>query len=155
MDHNILSQFQTPASCCKYMVSLLPPGIVTVLEPTPGQGNIVKELSQYIVTAPANFWGVNGTFDAIVMNPPFTPMDVGYKILYRCMEMSNVIIALMPWLTVINSQNRTAKLMEYGLQSITHLPRNIFPGSRVQTCILNMCRGYTGECKFKLFTVKE
>jgi len=142
-------QFQTPQYTCKYMVSLLPDNVKTVLEPTPGEGNIVKELGGFDVTTPANFWEINGTWDAIVMNPPFTPMDVGYKILYRCMEMSPIVIALMPWLTLINSERRTKRIMEFGLKSITHLPRSTFKGSRVQTCVLEMIQGWSGECSFR------
>lgn len=43
--------FQTPPEVCKYMTSLVPPGAQTVLEPTPGIGNIVAQLSGYKVTA--------------------------------------------------------------------------------------------------------
>jgi len=142
--------FQTPMPICKYMVGLLPVGVASVLEPTPGQGNIVKELSFYNVTAPIDFWQTSGNYDAVVMNPPFTPMDMGYKILFKCMEMSPVIITLMPWLTIINSERRTKKIIDYGLKSITHLPRSVFKGSRVQTCVLEMVSGWNQECQFKV-----
>lgn len=147
-------QFQTKPDICEYMISLLPEWVHTVLEPTPGEGNIVNALSGYRVTAPSDFWKVsqNARFDAVVMNPPFTPMRVGYDILFRCMNLSNgVIIALMPWLTIINSQKRTSDIRSYGLKSVTHLPRNIFPGSRVQTCILEMQRGYHGDMGFRVW----
>jgi len=142
--------FQTPYYICDYMAGILPSNCKNILEPTPGQGNLVKALKKYDlnVTASEDFWKVEGRFDAIVMNPPFTPMDTGYKILYKCMEMSDVIIALMPWLTMINSEKRTKLIMDYGLVSITHLPRNVFKGSRVQTCILNMQKGYKDETMF-------
>ena len=141
--------FQTPENICKYMVSLLPEGIKTVLEPTPGDGNIVKVLNGYAVTAPIDFFTVVGNWDAVVMNPPFTPMDMGYKILFRCMDMSPVVIALMPWLTLINSERRTNKIMEHGLKSVTHLPRSTFKGSRVQTCILEIVNGWEQDCIFR------
>ena len=143
-----MSQFQTPESICKYMVNLLPHGVKTVLEPTAGDGNIVKVLHGYSVTAPVDFWMTGGRFDAVVMNPPFTPMSEGYRIFFKCLEMSDVVIALMPWLTIINSGNRTRRIIEYGLKSVTHLPRNTFKGSRVQTCVLEMARGFNGVSKF-------
>ena len=144
------TNFQTPDFCVKYMCSLIPENIKTVLEPTPGIGNIVKELEKnYTVTAPIDFWDVDGKFDAIVMNPPFSPMLVGYKILYKCMEMSDNIIALLPWLVMINSEKRTKDVIDFGLKSITHLPRNTFPGARVQCCILEMNKGFNGETIFK------
>lgn len=137
--------FQTDPRICSYMVSLLPrKKELHVLEPTPGKGNLIRALKGYRVTAPKDFWQVSGWFDAVVMNPPFTPMDEGYRILDAVMEMSNVIVALMPWLTLINSQKRTKKIKAFGLVSVTHLPRNAFPGSRVQTCILDLKRGYAG-----------
>ena len=90
-------------------------------------------------------------FDVAVMNPPFSPMQVGYDILYKVMGMADLIVALMPWLTLINSEKRTKIIYRFGLKSVTHLPRNIFPGSRVQTCILNMERGYQGDAFLDLF----
>lgn len=63
--------FQTPPAVCDYMVNLLPPGTRTVLEPTPGMGNLVKALNKYEVTAPDDFWKMSYQFfDAVVMNPP-------------------------------------------------------------------------------------
>jgi len=138
--------FQTPDRVCNVMVDLLSYGITSVLEPTPGEGNLVRALSAggYNVTAPTDFFSLpeESWYDAIVMNPPFSPMSVGYKVLYKCMEMSNVIIALMPWLTLINSQRRTDDIVDFGLVEVVHLPRKTFKGSRVQTCILSMYKGY-------------
>jgi len=146
------NDFQTPTWCCEYMKILIPNNVKTILEPTSGQGNIVDILSdKYIVTAPKEFWNLdNDRYDCIVMNPPFSPMLVGYKILYRCMELSNNIIALMPWLTLINSEKRTKDIIDYGLKSVTHLPRRTFKGARVQTCILEMKKGYKKKIEFKL-----
>jgi len=146
--------FQTPDWCCEYMASFLPENCGTILEPTPGKGNLVKVLyPKGSVIAPSNFFDLkeNSSFDWIVMNPPFTPMKVGYEILDKCMEMSDNIIALMPWLTIINSQKRTTKIMDFGLKSIVHLPRKTFPGSRVQTCILHMSKGHTTSTIFKAY----
>ena len=138
--------FQTKKWVCDFMVSLLPINCSTVLEPTPGEGNLVEALIPfYKVTAPSNFLDVEDRFDAVVMNPPFTPMKRGYEILYAVMEMSDIIIALMPWLTIINSQKRTEDIESFGLKSISHLPRSAFPGARVQTCILEMQKGYIGD----------
>jgi hypothetical protein len=125
------TNFQTPLWTVKYMTSLVPEGVHSVLEPTPGLGNILRELEmKYQVTAPVDFWDVNDRFDAIVMNPPFTPMKMGYEILYKCMEMSDNIIALMPWLVMINSEKRTKDIMHFGLKSITHLPQKPFQGGQ-------------------------
>jgi len=146
--------FQTPPPICYEMVSMLPDGVVTVIEPTPGEGNIVRALENrggYEITAPMDFWKVSGSFDAAVMNPPFTPMEEGYKILYAVMEMCDVIVALMPWLTIINSKKRSRDIKRYGLVSVTHLPRHVFMGSRVQTCILNMRKGCTEKTIFEFY----
>ena len=88
------------------------------------------------------------------MNPPFTPMKVGYEILYDCMDMTDNIIALMPWLTMINGAKRTKDIIDYGLKSITHLPRKVFNGARVQTCILHMERGYNNDTLFYNYNLK-
>lgn len=143
--------FQTPERICHYMASFLPKSAGRILEPTAGKGNLVKVLKSYgDVIVPEDFYTMESDrFDWIVMNPPFTPMKKGYDILYRCMDMSDNIIALMPYLTIINGEKRTHDIMQWGLKSITHLPRSIFKGSRVQTCILEMSRGYVGNTIFK------
>lgn len=144
--------FQTPEHVCNYMASFLPKDAGLILEPTPGKGNLVKALRPYgSITEPGDFDTMeNGRFDWIVMNPPFTPMKKGYEILYRCMDMTDNIIALLPYLAIINGEKRTTDIMSWGLKSITHLPRSTFKGSRVQTCILEMKRGYTGDTVFKV-----
>lgn len=148
--------FQTPTYICNYMVSLIEGNPITILEPTPGEGNLVKSLQTLTFTkihTPDDFFTYNhlDKYDYIVMNPPFTPMKLGYEILYECMDMSDNIIALMPWLTMINSEKRTKDIMDFGLKSITHLPRKVFNGSRVQTCILDMKKDYKGQTKFYNF----
>jgi type I restriction-modification system DNA methylase subunit len=155
-NHNKLVQdwgnnFQTPQNICHYMASFLPKNAGLILEPTAGKGNLVKVLQQFgNVFAPDDFYKMTeNKFDWIVMNPPFTPMKKGYEILYKCMEMSDNIIALMPYLTIINGEKRTNHIMNYGLKSITHLPRSVFKGSRVQTCILEMSRGYKSDTVFR------
>lgn len=143
--------FQTPDKICQYMAEMLPDDAGEILEPTPGKGKLVSALeTKGNVHAPEDFNKMApGRFDWIVMNPPFTPMKQGYEILYKCMEMSDNIVALMPYLTIINGEKRTQDIMNFGLKSITHLPRSTFKGSRVQTCILVMEKGYKGDTIFK------
>ena len=148
--------FQTPDWCCEYMASFLPDDCPSILEPTPGKGNLVKALKKkghVVDTGRDDFFDIPDWFsvDWIVMNPPFTPMKVGYKILDKCMKMSDNIIALMPWLTIINSEKRTKKIMDFGLKSIVHLPRKTFPGSRVQTCILELSKRWDEPTIFKAY----
>ncbi len=146
------NNFQTPLNICEYMCSFLPNNAGNILEPTPGLGNLSKSLEKYgEVFSPDNFFNLNTMlkFDWIVMNPPFSPMKMGYEILYKCMDMSDNIIALMPYLAIINGEKRTNDIMSFGLKSITHLPRSVFKGSRVQTCILEMSKGYNGDTIFK------
>lgn len=146
------NNFQTPVHVCEYMASFLPSNPGLILEPTPGKGNLSGVLSKYgqVISPSGDFFEMEKSqYDWIVMNPPFTPMSVGYKILYRCMDMSDNIIALMPYLTIINGEKRRSDIMDFGLKTITHLPRSVFKGSRVQTCILEMKRGYKGDTIFK------
>ena len=149
-----MTNFQTPTNVADYMVgmSYLKPNKI-VLEPTPGNGNIVQAIRKYdlIPIVPENdFWKMihERRYDAIIMNPPFTPMKLGYKFLYKCMELTDEIIALMPWLTIINGEKRTKDIMDFGLSSITHLPGHIFKGSRVQCCILHMVRNWDDQTSF-------
>jgi len=139
--------FQTPEHVCKYMASLLD-GTRVVYEPTPGKGNLIRALRDAGHAVLLHLPTMGKYHDSVVMNPPFSPMKQGYDILYEQMGQVDRIVALMPYLTIINSERRLKDIMAYGLKSITNLPRSTFKGSRVQTCILDMERGYTGQTIF-------
>jgi type I restriction-modification system DNA methylase subunit len=162
--------FQTPPDVCRYMVSLVPPFAKTVFEPTPGSGNIVEILKQqnFDVTAPEDFFKVDKNeswFDCVVMNPPFAHayafnvpqylnkagMRLGYHILLECMQMSNNIIALMPWFTISDSDVRLRTLKKFGLRSITSLPRKTFKFARIQTLVIQLEKGYDGPTEFIVY----
>lgn len=164
-------QFQTPVFAAKYMVSLIPPGIKTVLEPTPGEGRIVRLLKErdYEVTAPKDFFLLdkNLRFDCIVMNPPFSKetanlenapasyksknMRIGYHIFKDCMRMSDNIIAIMPWFTLIDSDVRQKQLKGFGIKSVTCLPRRTFEYIRVQTAVIHLAKGWNEPTIFEVY----
>lgn len=159
-------QFQTPHEVANYMCSMIPSAALTILEPTAGEGNILKFLDQYQVTAPENYFELEPSkFDCIVMNPPFSSkyafgvpndtelkgMRLGYYILTSCMNMSDHIIALMPWFTISDSDVRLRFLKSFGLKSITALPRKTFQYARIQTCVFELERGFKGETKFHVY----
>lgn len=163
------TDFQTPINVCEYMVSMVPPGTKTVLEPTPGIGNILSRLDGYQVTAPKDFFTMpRSKWDCIVMNPPFSSksafmenapadfeergMRLGYYFLTECMNMSDEVIALMPWFTISNSDVRLRYLRDYGIKSITALPRKTFQYARIQTCVLQLSKGFKGDTLFKVFS---
>jgi len=148
------------------MVSLIPEGVRSVLEPTPGKGNIVKLLDRYEVTAADNFFTTDRSvkYDCVVMNPPFSSrfafgvpenfpkgMRLGYHILTTCMGMSDNIIALMPYFTISDSDVRLRFLKSFGMISVTALPRKTFEYARIQTVVLQLRNGYKGPTEFKLF----
>ena len=154
--------FQTPPIIAEYMASLISGvGPYRIIEPHPGDGNLVaaaRKLSKHNdVYAPKRFENIpfGKRFDWAIMNPPFTPMAVGYQYLKDVMQITDNIIALMPWLTLINSDRRTKELIDWGLVSVTHLPRKSFPGARVQCCVMHLNRLYGSEQKeatiFKYF----
>lgn len=161
--------FQTPPDVCAYMASMIPWNCYTVLEPTPGIGNLVKAISPTCeVTAPLDYFKLPpGRFDCVVMNPPFSAkstilqnaptgkdfsgMKMGYWFLTECMERSDNVIALMPWFTLSDSDVRMRFLKEWGLKSITALPRKTFQYARIQTVVLQLQKGYKGPTEFKVF----
>jgi len=173
MEYNIDERFQTPPEVCGYMCSMIPKDACIILEPTPGKGNILKALDNIerpiLIQAPLNFFDLDKTirYDAIVMNPPFSdkyafgvPQDVqekgmrlGYYILTECMKMSDHIIALMPWFTISDSDVRLRFLKQYGLKSITALPRKTFQYARIQTCIFELEKEFKGDTIFKTLTL--
>jgi hypothetical protein len=151
--------FQTPLSVCTYMAAYVGrgPTIATALEPTPGKGNLVnavKRLGGIEVTTPKNdFWKMKhaGKYDFVVMNPPFTPMAQAFEFLEACMPLTDNVICLLPWFILINSDRRFQIIRDYGLVSVTHLPRNTFPSCRIQCVVIEMKRGYTGSIELKYF----
>ncbi len=146
--------FQTPEWVSEIMVDLIPGQPETILEPTPGAGNLVKAIGKRfssVIYTPDRFEEFNKErVDCIVANPPFTPMSEGYRLLENMFDRSDNIIILMPWLAIINSEQRTKSYIERGLKYIVHLPRNAFKGSRVQTCILVFEKGHLGDIIFKM-----
>jgi type I restriction-modification system DNA methylase subunit len=165
------TEFQTPVHVAKYMVKMIPDGCVSILEPTPGIGRIVKEISRkakYEITAPDDFFLLTPRrFDCVVMNPPFstkwcfldnapvnfnqTGMRLGYWMLTECMKMSDHVIALMPWFTISDSDLRLRTLNNFGIKSITALPRDTFAYARIQTCVLELHKGWAKPSEFKVF----
>jgi len=73
----------------------------------------------------------------VVANPPHSPMLVGYRIMDRLADFSSRIIAIMPWLWMINSQSRHERWRPR-LRGATQLPRSTFPGARIQTAIFDV-----------------
>ena len=163
------ANFQTPPEICTYMASLVPSWAHHILEPTPGLGNIItalEEKGQFKITAAEDFFLLDkkDRFDCIVMNPPFSSksaytenapegaevlgMKLGYFILKQCMEMSDRIIALMPWYTISDSDIRMRHLRDFGIKSLTPLPRKTFQYARIQTVIIELKKGHTDPTKF-------
>lgn len=164
--------FQTPAPVCDYMVSLVPATANKVFEPTPGLGNIVLSLeaqSRFDIHTADDFFlhDKSQRYDCVVMNPPFSAksahmehapfelsnagMRVGYYMLTECMKMSDNVIALMPWFTLSDSDVRLRYLKHFGMKSLTSLPRKTFKYARIQTVIIELQKGFTGETIFRTF----
>lgn len=137
------------------MASLLTGKEAHICEPTPGAGNLVKALGQKWgvtkVICPdkyEDFWKwrhKDHPYDSYVMNPPFHPATQGYSFLYHALKKARKVVALMPWWTLINSEKRTKLLVESGLHKIIHLPRSVFPGARIQTCIMAIDKSKVGD----------
>lgn len=159
------TEFQTPPFVCNYMASMIPDWVKTVLEPTPGIGNLVKAVPDRCeVTAAEDFFTFNKKkrFDCVIMNPPFSPssafnlptefeskgLQLGYHIMNDCLNMTDNVIALMPWFTISDSDKRLRSIYRYGLKSVTALPRRTFQYMRMQTCILEMERGWNKPTLF-------
>src|SRR5471030_2375118 len=105
-----MGAFQTPPWCCDVLASMVPRSVKLVLEPMPGDGFLVQALvarDLEVETPPGDFWtfqqDMTLRFDAVVMNPAFSPVAVGINALARCLKMSDTVIAVLPWLTILNS----------------------------------------------------
>lgn len=164
------TQFQTPVDVASFMANMVPSEYNHILEPTPGIGNIVNALTKkgFNVTAPNDFFLLEKQrFDCVVMNPPFSSkyaflenapdnvfqksgMRLGYFMLLECLKMSDHVIALMPWFTLSDSDVRLRTLKKHGMKTIIALPRRTFEYARIQTVIIEMKAGYTGDTVFKV-----
>ncbi len=145
--------FQTPEWLANYMASFIPENAGTILEPTPGAGNLVKAIQgKGSITAPKDFFklSMDLRFDWCIMNPPYNPRSLCNSIFLQCMEQCDNIIALIPYDTITNAQKRHRKIMHFGLKEIIHIDRyKAFKNIRVNICIMIMERGYKGETIFK------
>lgn len=168
-DKSYVNDFQTPDNIADYMASMIPDDCYGVLEPTPGIGSLVMaaERKGLLVEAPDNWWNLDKSrrFDAIIANMPFSSktflhcpeeyegkgMVVAYEQMKVLMSMSDNIIMLMPWFTISDSDVRLRMIKSWGLISITALPRKTFQYARIQTCVLQMQKGYAGSTEFKVF----
>lgn len=163
--------FQTPPAMCDFMVSLLPAPRTgrRVLEPTPGAGNLVAAIKRAghtavcplhvfapgVVEGARQFTGPavwvssigSGQYDSVVMNPPFGKATDGerrrveWKITKTLMTRPVPIVALVPWLMLVNSDARLENLAGFGLDTVVALPRDTFPRVRTQTCIIRLIPG--------------
>lgn len=164
-----VNDFQTPDNVADYMASLIPDHCHSVLEPTPGMGSLViaAEKKGKQVTQAIDWWQLDKSqrFDAVLANFPFSSktffncppeyegkgMKVAYEQLKVVMEMSDNLIVLMPWFTISDSDVRLRMIKDYGLISVTALPRKTFQYARIQTCVLQMQKGYRGQTIFHVF----
>lgn len=155
----VSSEFQTPMIVGRHMATMLVPGFT--LEPTPGLGNLVRcaeEVGCWCYEPDGDFFKdpiLNPPrvvrFDNVIMNPPYSDSQQGWTFLEPCLDLSCNIVILAPWILLINSGKRIDRLIKFGMQSVTHLPRKTFPGSRVQTCVIHLNKHHHGPTEFNYF----
>lgn len=140
---------QTPEWLCKEMASRVPGWVETILEPTPGDGNLTRALlpGNYSLTLPRDIFSYRGSWDCVVMNPPFSPGKLCNEILEKVMSATDYIITVLLWTNLTASDKRFKRIQEFGLKRVTHLPRRTF-GNSTQCCLLEMQRGFGKECIF-------
>lgn len=167
-DRDYSKEFQTPEWACAYMVSLIGSDVRTILEPTKGQGNLVRAAAAagFVVTAPEDYFKMTRErFDCVLANPPFsekycfgvpenlrgTGMRVCYGMVKDFMEMADRLVLLLPWFILSDSDRRAREIKSFGLRSITHMPRKTFPYCRIQTVVLKLEKGYAGKTIYELY----
>ena len=150
---------QTPRWCCKYMVSLIGAKPQKVLEPTPGYGNLAKELKEAghtVIYPEDDFLNMRlEWYDIVVMNPPFRPIELCLRIFEKCMSHTDKIVTLINWDFFLNSGPRSKLIFDYGIVKVVALPRSAFPSSWPTTCILVLEHGYQGDSVFEYFDYRD
>ena len=153
------------------MVSMIDDKAKTILEPTPGEGNLInavkERFSEVNIIAPENYFDwEQQEVDCTIMNPPFTDKQLittnashkvrelkgmaitGYFV-YEAMKYSKEVIALIPYYFIINSAKRVEELMKFGFVSLTNLPRGVFGNLSVQVCVIHLRAGHSEQTLFK------
>ena len=159
------------------MVDLIDKKPKLVLEPSIGEGNLIKALwKKYpdakvigydIVDTPLkddrllflkqDFLSANVEYipDLLLSNPPFTPMTLSYQFFDKCINIQKRGIYILPYLFLINSTNRPKIYSQIiNIKNIIHLPRNVFKNSRIQACILDVYEGKTDISNYKWYEKK-
>lgn len=165
--------FQTPPLLCDYVVGLLPDSVRTVLEPFPGIGNMVTALKKgerFQIDAPENYFALEPKrYDAIVMNPPFSEttfenlpeslrgsgMRAGYAVFFECLQKTDICLAIMPTFVMLDSDKRMRNMLDFGMKSVTFLPRRTFGFIRVQTAVFEMVKGWHSSREFRYYDYKR
>lgn len=152
-------KFQTPKWLCDKIAKAIDlPNDSTILEPTPGAGNLVKALTKFKVSTPvSDFWDLDDPihkekFDAVVMNPPFSDAEC---ILMKCMQLSDMVVAIVPWITILSSDKRTSKIREWGIEKVWHLPRKVFSGISSSLMVIFLKKGYKGDILLEFVDYEE
>jgi hypothetical protein len=161
-EFKIDTNFHTPqvvAEKMAFMAYMLCDKLEAVLEPCPGIGQLADALAKEfeLVFMPiADYWDMKHlpdvVYDAVVLNPPFSPVKEIERFVMDAMERSKIVIALLPWTYIVNSERRLKVLQDFGLRTVISLPRKTFPGCRVQVCIIELEKGHEGPTYFQSFT---
>jgi hypothetical protein len=127
---------------------------IRVLEPTPGEGAMLSHLKvKFALWDGIVYKAAKGDFfdmpvqkvDVAFVNPPFTPTKYMMEIMGRVFSFEpKVVVAVMPWLALVNSTRRMQNFIDKGMSKVIALPRRAFSGGRVQTCIVVIREGHTG-----------
>lgn len=159
-------EFQTPMYVADYMVELINYKPNLVLEPSIGQGNLVKALwkkypeckvigydieetpliDERLTFIKQDFLKADIDFkpDLILSNPPFSPMCLSYNFFDKLVKIQKRGVYILPYLFLINSNSRPHKYSEeIDIKNIINLPRTVFKNSRIQSCILDVYDGKT------------
>lgn len=164
------TNFQTPKPVAEYMMRMAkkywdqhkeyPGDMAEVLEPTPGEGNLIKAgndhgFTMYGPGSDQDYWNSwvyqqkPNYFDMVIMNPPFNPHTEMTCFMEDAMNKAPYVVALLP-VNSITSHKKLTLFMNYGLASVTMLSRNTFP-NKVAVCILELKNGHSGITTFKQF----
>lgn len=156
------------------MVNLIKEEPKLVLEPSIGEGNLVKALWQKYPNTKVIAYDIEETPlkddrlifikqdfleakidykpDLILSNPPFTPMTIGYDFFDKLVNIQQRGIYILPYLFLINSNSRPKKYSKtIQIKNIINLPRSVFKNSRIQTCILDTYEGSTDVINYKWY----
>lgn len=157
--NNKTDKVYTPSAIAKLIISKFNP-TGKVLDPFKGKGAFYDNYPSDIekdwceIDEGRDFFEYTDHVDWIITNPPYSIYD---EVMEHSMEIADNIVYLVPLSKVVSSLGRIKKIFEFGGVPYLYIigaSRCGFPFG-FPACAIYIQKGYTGDTKIEMYSVKE